>query len=469
MTLTGPKATASERRSSDGRRVPPGPPLWAGPGLFKKLAKDRLALMEQAATYGDAAKLSIGPKTLYFFNHPDHAKHVLADNSGNYHKGVGLVQARRAIGDGLLTSEGELWRKQRRMIQPVFQNKRISQQAGVIAKEAADLVERLRAKGAEGPVDVVQEMTWLSLGVLGRTLLDADLGEFASIGQDFEAVQDQAMFELVTLSKVPMWVPLPKQIRFRRARNDLQRIVDHLEAERLKSGELGDDVVSRLIASTREEADPCVGRLRMRDELVTLLLAGHETTASTLSWTFHLLDGHPEVRERLRAEAVEVLGDRLPVYEDLHRLKYTAMVVEEVMRLYPPVWMLPREAQGDDEVGGYHVPAGADVLISPYTLHRHPAFWDRPEVFDPERFDPDRPGGRPRYAYIPFGAGPRFCVGNHLGMMEATFVIAMVARDLRLAKVPGYKVVPEPMLSLRVRGGLPMTVHPVRDAGGAGA
>jgi len=197
----------------------------------------------------------------------------------------------------------------------------------------------------------------------------------------------------------------------------------------------------------------------MRDELVTLLLAGHETTASTLSWTFYLVDRHPEVLARLHAEAVEVLGDRLPVYEDLHRLTYTAMVVQEVMRLYPPVWILTRQARQDDQVAGYHVPAGADVLVCPYTLHRHPAFWPAPDRFDPDRFDPARGTSRPGYAYIPFGAGPRFCVGNHLGLMEAAFVIAMVARDLRLRKVPDHAVVAEPMLSLRVRGGLPMTVH----------
>jgi len=445
-----------------GKRVPPGPPFSAGPGLFRKLAFDRIALMKLAATYGDAAKLTIGPKKLYFFNHPDHAKHVLADNASNYRKGVGLVQARRAIGDGLLTSEGELWKKQRRMIQPVFQNKRISRMDSVIAAEAAEMVKRLRERAGAGPVDVCGEMTALSLGVLGRTLLDADLGAFGMIGHAFEAVQDQAMFELVTLSAVPMWVPLPKQLRFRKARKELQRVVDHLVADSLAKGGERDDVVSRLIASTRAESDPRVGQIRMRDELVTLLLAGHETTASTLSWTFHLADRHPEVWERLRAEAVEVLGDRLPTYEDLARLRYTAMVVDEVMRLYPPVWMLPREAIADDEVGGYHVPAGADVLISPLTLHRNPAFWDDPDRFDPERFDPDRPSNRPRYAYIPFGAGPRFCVGNHLGLMEATFVIAMVARELRLTAVPGYEVVAEPMLSLRVRGGLPMNVRVVR-------
>jgi cytochrome P450 len=428
-------------------------------GLLGQLVRDRLGLMTSAADrYGDAVKMSIGPVSLYFFNHPDHAKHVLADNSSNYHKGFGLAQAKRALGDGLLTSEGELWRKQRKVIQPAFQHKRMAQHAGIIVEEAANLVARLRAHGGGQPVDVVREMTGLTLGVLGRTLLDADLGAFDSIGHSFEAVQDQAMFEAMSLSKVPVWVPLPKQLRFRRARRELQRVVDQLVAARPDPA--GDDVLSRLIVSTRQESDARIGRQRMRDELVTLLLAGHETTASTLGWTFYLIDRHPEVLARLRAEAIEVLGDRLPEYDDLHRLVYTSMVIQEVMRLYPPVWMLSRLAQQDDEVGGYHVPAGADVLICPYTLHRHPDFWAAPERFDPDRFDPDRTSNRPRYAYIPFGAGPRFCVGNHLGMMEATLVTAMVVRDLRLKTVPGRAAVAEPMLSLRVRGGLPMTVQP---------
>jgi len=442
------------------RRVPPGPPRTATIGLLRKLNGDRLALMTSAAArYGDAVRLAVGPKVLYFFNHPEHAKHVLADNSANYHKGIGLVQAKRALGDGLLTSEGELWREQRKIIRPVFQQKRISQQAGIVADEAAKLVARLLAHRGQQPVDVVEEMTGLTLGVLGRALLDANLDAFDSVGHSFEAVQEQAMFEMVTLSMVPTWLPLPKQRRFRHARADLQRVVDHLVADRAANPRDGDDVVSRLIASTSREADPRVGEVRMRDELVTLLLAGHETTASTLSWTFHLVDQYPEVADRLHAEAVGVLGDRLPVYEDLKRLTYTAMVVQEAMRLYPPVWILTRQAQRDDEVGGYHVPAGADVMVCPYTLHRHPAFWDAPDRFDPDRFDPARTTNRPGYAYIPFGAGPRFCVGNSLGMLEAVFVVAMVARELRLRGVAGQRVVAEPMLSLRVRGGLPMTVH----------
>lgn len=268
------------------------------------------------------------------------------------------------------------------------------------------------------------------------------------------------MFEMESMSMVPTWVPLPKQRRFKRARKDLQRIVSALVAQRAaRLDPDADDVLTRLIVSTRREADPAVAERRLQDELVTLLLAGHETTASTLGWTFHLIDQHPEVAERLHAEAVDVLGDRPPAYADLHRLTFTAQVLQEVTRLYPPVWILTRQAKADDEIGGFHVPAGADVLICPYTLHRHPNYWDAPTRFDPDRFKPDSAANRPRYAHIPFGAGPRFCVGSHLGLMEGTFVIALVARELRLAKIPGYQVVGEPMLSLRIKGGLPMTVR----------
>ncbi|MFB9687527.1 cytochrome P450 [Amycolatopsis plumensis] len=449
--------TGRQHRARAAHPAPPGPPRRATLRLLKQLFTDRLALMgDSAEVYGDVVRIAIGPKAMYLVNHPDLAKHVLADNAANYHKGIGLQEARRALGDGLLTSDGETWREQRRTIQPVFQPKRISRQAAVVAAEVDALIQRLAAH--DGPVEILHEMTGLTLGVLGKTLLDAELGGYETLGHSFEAVQDQAMFEAVTLSAIPQWVPLKKQLHFRTARDDLRRIADELVEQRLANPvENGEDVLSRLIESGSAQG---ASRERMRDELITLLLAGHETTASTLGWAFHLIDEHPEVGERLHAEAVEVLGDRLPEHEDLRRLTYTAAVVEEVMRLYPPVWLLPRVAQADDEIGGYHVPAGSDVVVVPYTLHRHPGFWTDPERFDPGRFDPANPAGRPpRYAYIPFGAGPRFCIGNSLGVMEAVFVLAMAARDLVLRKVPGKVVDPEAMLSLRVRGGLPMTVH----------
>lgn len=459
----GSPPSAPSRRRAGARRVPPGPPLTATPHLLRQLWTDRIGMMTEAARdHGDAVRLRMGPKTLYLFNSPEAAKHVLADNAANYVKGIGLVQARRAIGDGLLTSSGELWKTQRALIRPAFQHKRIVAQAGVVAKAAGELVQRLQLLAGTGPVDVGRELTTLTLGVLGHALLDSELGGADGladhIGHAFESVQDQAMWEMVTLSAVPTWVPLPGQLRFRAARDRLEVIVRDLVAERAtRPG--GDDVLSRLVASARSEADPEVGRLRIRDELVTLLLAGHETTASTLSWVLHLLDRHPEVADRVHAEAVEVLGDRLPDHEDLMRLTYTGQVVQEAMRLFPPVWILPREALADDEVAGYHVPAGSDVVVCPYTMHRHPGLWPDPERFDPDRFAPDAAADRPRYAYIPFGGGPRFCVGSQLGTMEAVFATALLARDLRLTGVPGREVTPEPMLSLRVRDGLSMTVH----------
>ena len=453
--------TATSSPVAKAPRQIPGPPHSATLPVLARMVRSRLDVMAWAAAeYGDAVRLPLGPKTLYFFNHPDHAKHVLADNAQNYTKGLGMIHARRALGDGLLTSDGELWRRQRSTIGPVFQAKRIARQLGAVSDEAEQLAARLRSHAGQGPVDVRAEMTAFTLGVLGRTLIDVDLSMFESLGDSFEAVQDQAMFDAITLGKVPLWLPLPLQTRFRRARRDLQRIVDTLAADRAGRPP-GDDVVSRLIESVRHEPDQRAGRARMRDELVTLLLAGHETTASTLSWAFHLLDEHKDVRERLHEEAVAVFGHGPLTVESLHRLTYTTQVLDEVIRLYPPVWLLPRIARAADVIGGFTVGAGADVLLCPYLLHRHPAFWASPERFDPERFTPAASAGRNRYSYIPFGAGPRFCVGNSLGTMEATVVLATVARDLRLTKVPGYRVAGEAMLTLRIRGGLPMTVRPV--------
>jgi enediyne biosynthesis protein E7 len=442
-------------------RPMPRPPRTQTLPLLLRLFRNRLEVMEYVTSrYGDVVRLPLGPKTLHVFNKPDYARHVLADHAANYEKGIGQVHARRVMGNGLLTSDGELWRKQRTTIKPVFQARRISGQLAAIAEEAEHLVVRMRERVGGGPLDIRDELTGLALGVLGRTLIDADLSAFESLGHSFEAVQDQALFEVMTLGAVPLWVPLPRQMRFRRAKRELQVIVDQLAADARVRPD-GDDVTSRLLDSIKDETDPKVGRTRMRDELLTLLLAGHETTASTMSWAFYLLDQHPEMWERVHDEAVRVFSSGPLTTESLHRLTYTTMVLRETLRLYPPVWLLPRIAKEADQIGEYRVPARADVLICPYLLHRHPDYWPDPERFDPERFAPDNTDSRDTYAYLPFGAGPRFCVGNSLGLMEATVVLAAVARDLRLKKLPAYQVIAEPMLTLRARGGLPMTVHPI--------
>ncbi|MFH9611351.1 cytochrome P450 [Streptomyces sp. NPDC017448] len=449
-----------------GRR-PASPPLRALPGLLRKLAVDRLGMMRDAAALDDAVLVSLGPKKLFVFNRPDYAKHVLADNAANYRKGIGLAESRKMLGDGLLTSEGDLWRRQRSTVQPAFKPARVTTHAQAVAQETVKLRDLLARRGAHGPLDVLQEVTGFTLGVLGRTVLDTGLHAHGGIAHAFEAVQDQAMFDMVTQNTVPTWAPLATQRRFRRSRRELRRTVDELVADR--SARLNDtptaddDAFALMIAAARRHTDPRAGYEQLRDELVTLLLAGHETTASTLGWTLLLLARHPHLRDLVRQEARAVLDHgRAPDAGDLHKLTYTTQVVQEAMRLYPPVWILPRVALQPDEVGPYAVPSGADVLICPYTLHRHPALWERPEQFDPSRFDPARLADRPRYAYIPFGAGPRFCVGSGLGMMEAVFVTALLTRDLDLDTLPGDDRTPEPMMSLRMRGGLPMTVRPLR-------
>ncbi len=464
MTVTQPPPVSSGPRETavSGTTKPyPGPPRHAVPGLMRKLWFDRLSLLaDAAAEFGDVVRFRMGPKTIYFFNHPDHAKHVLADNAGNYHKGMGLAEARRRVlGDGLLTSEGGMWRQQRRAIQPAFRRERIAGFAAVVTDEAEAMLDRLDRHVDGAPVDVVTEMTRLTIAVLGRTLFDMDLSPLRSLGGAFEIAQDQAMFEMVTLGAVPLWLPLPRNRRFRAARHQLDDAVHGLVAARERDGtRTGNDVISLLLGAYQDEPDARLRR-RLRDELVTILLAGHETTASTLSWAWSLLARHPEAARTVAAEATDVLGDRTPDYQDLARLRYTTMVIQEAMRLYPPVWGLPRKALAADEIGGYRVPAGADVMICPYTLHRHPGFWPDPDQFRPERFEPAVAGPAHRYAYIPFGAGPRVCVGSHLGLMEATLVAAMVARRFRFELAGGAEPEPEAMLSLRVRGGLPMKVR----------
>jgi enediyne biosynthesis protein E7 len=430
------------------------------PQLMRKLWFDRLSLLGDAARdYGDVVRFRMGPKTLYYFNHPDHAKHVLADNAVNYHKGMGLAEARRLLGDGSLTSDGDVWRMHRRAIQPRFRREPVADLSELIAAEADALIGRLGSRAGGGPVDVVAEMTQLTLGVLGRGVLGADLTGFGDLGAAFEAVQDQAMFEMVTLGILPIWLPLRRHRRFRVALRVLEDAAFQLiDRHRDRGGEAEDDFIGRLAGAYRDEPDSALVRTRTRNELLTILLAGHETTASTLSWMWHLLGAHPHVADRVAAEATNVLGNRVPQHADLLRLQYTTMVIQEAMRLYPPVWALTRRAVGADNVGGYYVPAGADVMVSPYTLHRHPAFWPDPARFDPARFDPAQTGAAHRYAYIPFGAGPRVCVGSHLGMLEATLVAAMVARRFRLQPVPGRQPKAEAMLSLRARGGLPMLI-----------
>jgi enediyne biosynthesis protein E7 len=372
MTLSdsvGSLPSRPARPHGPGPRVYPGPPMREVPGLLRKLWRDRLNLLSDAAgEYGDVVRFDMGPKTIYFFNHPEHAKHVLTDNATNYRKGMGLHEARRTLGDGLLTSEGETWRRQRQTISPAFRKDRVASFAGVVVGAGTALTRRLDAHVGAGTVDLNREMTALTMDVLGRMLLDADLTQMHQLGPAFDVAQDHAMFEMLTLGAVPLWLPLPRNFRFRAARRELEDAVRILLAARPPVGDKqGTDLISLLSAALKDEPDAQLRWRGLRDQLITMLLAGHETTASTLSWTWYLVSSRPEVAAAIRQEATDVLGDRMPTFDDLARLPYTTMAIQEAMRLYPPVWGLPRKAINADEIDGYRIPAGADVMICPYT------------------------------------------------------------------------------------------------------
>ena len=405
-------------------------------------------------TYGDFVHFRIGRRSLFLVNDPAAAHLVLLDESKSFCKGSGLSEARVFLGDGLLTSEGDLWAAQRREVQHLFHAHRLPALSRLIVAAAEDLVDRWQASQAAGErVDVGREMEVLALDVLGRTLLRGDLRGEPDLGESLASVQRWAMRRMAS----PWGLPVAGGFGARKALRRLQGVADRLIAEH-RGGPPPDgteDLLDLMLAGGRR-----TDARTLRGEVITLLLAGHDTSASALAWIWVLLASHPDVRDRLEAELSVVLGGRQPALADLPRLIYTRMVVQESLRLFPPVWMLPRRALRDLEIAGYWVAAGSEVLISPYALHRHPLFWESPESFRPERFEP---GGRghSEMAYLPFGHGPRTCLGSGFAMLEMILVLAATAQRFRLEPAPGFRAEPEPLLSLRPRPGLWMYPRPV--------
>jgi cytochrome P450 len=298
----------------------------------------------------------------------------------------------------------------------------------------------------------------LALRIVGSTLLGADVDEHAdAVAGALDTVIRFADDYVQGIVRVPLAVPTPKNIRFRGAVKTLDGVVHGILQERRRRGGAGD-----LLAMLMEARDEAMGERmsdrQLRDELMTLILAGHETTANALTWTCYLLSKHPEVERKVFAEVDEVLGAGAPAFDDLAKLRYTTMVIQEAMRLYPPAWAFERTAIADDEVAGYHVPAGTILIIAPYVLHRDPVQWENPEGFEPERFSPERAAARPRYVYLPFGGGPRHCIGNGFAMMEVQIILAMVVRRYRLWLVSGHRVELDPLITLRPRHGVQMTL-----------
>lgn len=407
--------------------------------------------------YGDVFHSSFMGRHMVFIRHPEDIHDVVLRKASSFRKGPDYTNKRIGLasflGNGLLTSDGELWRRQRKLVQPALHARRIEG----YAETMVDFTEAMVARWQDGQViQLDDEMSALTMQIVATSLFSEDVsGEVEQVSWAMNVLQTLMTSPAILL---PSWLPTPIQQRRKRAVALLDRIVyGFIEDWRRQQVDRG-DLLSMLMMSSDEESGAHMSDVQVRDELVTLLLAGHETTANALNWTFYLLAQHPAQEARLHEEIDGVLGDRAATLADLAQLSYTRAVVEESMRLFPPAWSFGRQAVEPVALGGYTIPAGWEINIVSYCTHRDGRWWDEPATFRPERFLADDPD-RPKYAYLPFGGGPRICVGNHFAMMEAQLALATVAQRYRLRLVDDQKVIPNPMITLVPKHGIQMKVE----------
>ncbi len=444
-------------------RVPPGPPPRRGRvlgsiGYYLNFLTNPFGFVaSRFAEYGDLYYAPSVDGGLYAVRHPDHLQEVLVTRAASFEKKHSAFRRlAEVLGDGLLNSDGERWRRHRRMIQPAFSHARVAGYAAGMVDETTLVTSRF----VDGEVrDIDRDMMELTLRVVNRALFSHDAGgDTATVSRAMTAFQER----LTGPELVPRWVPWPRRRRTELAVADLDRIVYGLIAARRAADRAPDppDLLHMLVTAIDEEGD---GRKltekEVRDELVTLLLAGHETTSNALTWTWYLLSQHPAAEARLHQELDAVLEGRPPTLADLDRLPYTEQVVKEAMRLYPPVFMMARMAREDTEIGGYPVPKGSEVVLWIYQAHHDPRWYPEPEAFRPERFAPAEEAKLPRLAYAPFGAGPRACVGKSFASIEARLILATTAQRLRFTLAPGHRVERAPRITLGTRSGMKMVVH----------
>lgn len=443
--------------------IAPSPPAHPLLGHAPILARDPLgALVSWMREHGDVLRLRLGAATAHVVFHPDHVRWVLQENHRNYTKGTrGYATLKLFMGNGLLTSDGDFWRRQRRIAQPAFHRDRVAVLGEAMARAAEGGVRRIDAFAKQAaPFDAAAEMMRITLQIVGETLFGVDLAsEAAAVQGAIRFLQEDANRRTGAVYAIPLGIPTPKNRRLVEARATLDAILRRVVEERRKSGAKIPDLLGMLMDARDEETGRSMTDAELRDEVMTMFLAGHESTANALTWTWYLLSRHPAIERRLHAELAGALGDRPPAPADLPRLPFCKAVIQEAMRLYPPAWSLGRAPTEDDRIGGYSIPRGKVVIIAPWATHRHPAFWERPESFEPDRFLGDAAQERALAAYFPFGAGPRLCIGMGFAMMEAGLVLAAVAQRFRLDLVPGQRVEPEALITLRPRFGLRMTAH----------
>jgi cytochrome P450 len=438
---------------------PRGYPPW---GVFPQLRRDPLRYLTEAAQrYGEVVALPLGGRRVYLLAHPDHIQHVLQDQPQRYAKGASVARVKPLFGDGLTTSEGALWRRQRQLMQPLFSWQRLLPWTATIAAATAAMVARWEPLADAGqPVEVAAALRDLTQDIMRQLLFGPDpRPEAQAAGEALTLAVGELERHVWAALPAPRWLPTRANRQLYRALHTLDAYVYRQIAAHSRPGSAADDLLARLLAGQDGAPGERMPAAQLRDEAVTLWVAGQTTVAAALAWTCYLLAQHPEAARALQGELDAVLGGRRPTPQDLPRLRYTRLVLDESLRLYPPTWVTARTPLAADAIGGHALPAGALLLVSPYVLHRHPAFWAHPERFDPERFTPERALARPRFAYFPFGGGPRRCIGQGLAMLEMLVILAMVAQAYELRPVPGHPVEPAARITLRPRHGVLVTLH----------
>ena len=433
-------------------KLAPGPKGQWLKGNLPAFIEGRLGFLEENfARYGDVFQIRLGPKRILVLNHPDLVEEVLVTKNKSFIKHFALRNTKSTLGNGLLTSEGDFWRRQRKLAQPAFHREKIAAQATMMV----DYTERMLSGWRDGQSrDAQADMMQLTLEIVAKALFNADVqDESAEVSVAMEALMASFTARTTKIVKMPEWVPTPGNLRSRKIIKRLDAIVYRMISERRKSGEERDDFLSMLLHAQDEDGAGMSDK-QLRDECMTLFMAGHETTANTLAWIFYLLAEHPEVEAKLHHELDTVLGDRAPTMEDLPRLTYTDQVVTETLRLYSTVWLLGREAIEPVTIGGYDVPAGWTLYMSQWIIHRDPRWFGDPTRYRPERWADGLAKRIPRYAYFPFGGGPRICIGNTFSLMETALLLATIAKNFRLKLAPDANVVPLPTMTLRPEFGV---------------
>ena len=459
-TVSGACARVGPGRTAPGPRGAGSIP--ASLRAFQKNAPQLFA--ELRREYGDMVRLPLGFFTVHLNYEPEAIQYVLQDNNRNYVRGKGYDAFRIFMGTGLLTTDGDEWRNRRRIVNPLFHRTAVTTMTTTMTDTTTRVLDdwerRASAVGKQG-LDVVPEMMDLALGALGQIMFDTDLAaDLPQVGPAMVTAIEAMVFRGTLPQLTPSFVPIPYNLRIRRARKVLHRVVGRIVAAHREGlhGELT-DLVSLLMSAKDADTGAELSEAYVRDEIVTVFMAGHETTGTGLSWALFELARNPEIQRELQAEVDRVLGGRAPTMADLPELPYARMVVDETLRLHPPIWVYPRDAVQEDVVGGYRIPAKSSVFLVPYVTHRHPDYWLDPESFDPQRFSADQEAKRPRYAYFPFGGGQRKCIGNSMALLQMQLTIAMIAQRFTLG-VP-WDFVPDlgTLVSLRPSSGIRLTIE----------